>query len=98
MSSKTQTERRTFLATTAWTAPLAAVAHAQSFQSDEASPRTLVKTFANARNAHDGQAVAALYSEDGEWIGARGASVLARPELARMWSGVTGRCGERFNP
>ena len=84
-------ERRTFLATVAWTAALAAEADAQSSPADGESLRTLVKTFANARNAHDGQAAAALYSEDGEWIGAHGALVRGRIELARMWSGVTGQ-------
>ncbi len=84
-------ERRTFLATVAWTDALAAGAYAQSSPADEESIRMLVKTFANARNAHDGPAAAALYSQDGEWIGARGASVRGRIELARMWSGVTGQ-------
>lgn len=79
------------MATFACTAALAAEAHAQSSPADEESIRTLIKTFADARNAHDGQAAAALYSEDGEWIGAHGASVRGRPELARMWSGVTGQ-------
>jgi uncharacterized protein (TIGR02246 family) len=41
----------------------------------------LIKTFADARNAHDGEAVAALYSEDGEWISANGYFVHGRPAL-----------------
>jgi uncharacterized protein (TIGR02246 family) len=58
---------------------------------DEASLRTLIKTFADARNAHDGQAVAALYSEDGEWMSANGQGIVrGRADLARIWSGQTG--------
>jgi uncharacterized protein (TIGR02246 family) len=59
---------------------------------DEASLRALVKTFADARNAHDGQAAAALYSEDGEWMSANGQGIVrGRADLARIWSGQTGQ-------
>jgi uncharacterized protein (TIGR02246 family) len=70
---------------------LTAIGNAQSFQTDDEPIRTLIKTFADARNAHDGEAVAALYSEDGEWISAHGYFVHGRPALVRLWSGVTGQ-------
>jgi hypothetical protein len=44
------------------------VAQDQAKQLREEPVWALIKAFADARNAHDGQAVAAVYSEDGEWI------------------------------
>jgi uncharacterized protein (TIGR02246 family) len=60
---------------------------------EEAAVRALIKTFADARNAHDGPAVAALYSDDGEWLGPKGSPriVVGRPALAKMWSAVPGQ-------
>jgi uncharacterized protein (TIGR02246 family) len=59
---------------------------------DEVSLRTLIQSFADARNAHDGRTVAAIYSEDGEWMSANGKGIVrGRADLAKMWSGVTGQ-------
>jgi uncharacterized protein (TIGR02246 family) len=58
---------------------------------EEAAVRALIKSFADARNAHDGQSAAALYSEDGEWRRAGGSPVVGRPALAKMWSGAPGQ-------
>jgi uncharacterized protein (TIGR02246 family) len=53
--------------------------------------RALIEAFANARNAHDGNSVAAFYSDDGEWIANDGSAVVrGKVDLARMWSRVTG--------
>src|SRR5580704_13657332 len=73
------------------TVALAAGSAGQSPSADEESVRTLIKAFADARNAHDGQAVAALYSEEGEWISAAGYFVQGRPALVGLWNGVTGQ-------
>ena len=81
---------RSLLAGFVLTVTLATIGAGQSPSTDEESIRALIETFAGARNAHDGQAVAALYSEEGEWISANGSFVHGRPALARLWSGVTG--------
>jgi len=61
-------------------------------QADEQSVRALIKNFADSRNAHDGYAVAALYSENGEWFGPNGGNaVRGRQALATLWSGVPGQ-------
>jgi hypothetical protein len=54
------------------------------------SIRTIIKAFADARNAHDGQTIADLYSEDGEWMAANGRTVRRRPALAAFWSSLPG--------
>ncbi|HXP87337.1 MAG TPA: hypothetical protein VN841_21570 [Bryobacteraceae bacterium] len=52
---------------------LACVAHAQSNPTNQdAAVRAVIKTFADARNARDGDAVAATYAEDGEYINLNG--------------------------
>ena len=63
---------------------------AQPPQTDEQSIRALITAFATARNLHDGEAAARLYSEDGEWISAKGYAAMGRTELARIWGGVSG--------
>ena len=64
----------------------------QTPPTDEDRIRSLIVEFANARNAHDGQAVAAKYSEDGEWIGSGGlTSVKGRAALADMWGKIEGQ-------
>jgi uncharacterized protein (TIGR02246 family) len=60
-------------------------------RADNESIRALIKEFADSRNAHDGFAAAALYSEDGEWVAAHGAAVRGRAALAEMWSRVPGQ-------
>jgi uncharacterized protein (TIGR02246 family) len=60
-------------------------------QTAEESIRRLVRGFADARNSHDGQTVANLYSEDGEWIADNGRVVQGRPALAALWGGLTGQ-------
>lgn len=72
-------------------ATLAARLHAQPPQTDEQSIRALITAFATARNLHDGEAAARLYSEDGEWLSAKGYPAQGRTELARIWGGVTGQ-------
>jgi len=81
----------TFLVHSIAVATLAVAGTAQPSQTDEESIRLLIAAFANARNMHNGEAAAALYSEDGEWISAHGSAVRGRNELARLWSGVTGQ-------
>jgi ketosteroid isomerase-like protein len=52
--------------------------------------RRFIKAFADARNLHDGPAVAALYSENGEWLQNHGTEVVrGREALSRLWGGVT---------
>ncbi len=59
---------------------------------DENSVRDLITRFASLRNAHDGGSVAALYSEDGEWIGPRESNAArGRVELQALWNGVVGQ-------
>jgi uncharacterized protein (TIGR02246 family) len=58
---------------------------------EELRVRALIKTFDDARNRHDGIAVAALYSEDGEWISNRGNAVHGWQALATMWGGLSGQ-------
>lgn len=55
---------------------------------DDLSVRALIKAFADARNAHDGNAAAARYAEDGEYQGKRGTGVKGRPAIANVWSNV----------
>lgn len=53
--------------------------------------RSLIQKFANFRNAHDGSAAAALYAEDGQWIGINGGTfVRGRAALAALWGAVPG--------
>ena len=59
---------------------------------DDQSIRGLIKAFADARNAHNGEAVGALYSADGEWISADGRTrAQGKAELVRMWNGAQGQ-------
>jgi hypothetical protein len=52
----------------------------------------LIRRFAEARNAHDGSAVAALYSEDGEFLDAAGeVAIHSRQNLAAIWSNLPGQ-------
>jgi uncharacterized protein (TIGR02246 family) len=63
-----------------------------SRKENEAAVRALIKKFADLRNAHDGAAVAALYSEDGEWSTADGDYTRrGRPALTALWNSVTGQ-------
>jgi uncharacterized protein (TIGR02246 family) len=61
-----------------------------SLDPEEAAVRSLITKFADARNAHDGSAAAALYAEDGELLSANGNSAVGRAALAKIWSGVSG--------
>jgi len=57
----------------------------------EDAVRILINAFADARNAHDGDSVAALYSEDGEWLQNHGTAVVrGRAALSRLWGSATG--------
>jgi uncharacterized protein (TIGR02246 family) len=63
----------------------------QNPASDEAI-RALIRKFADLRNAHDGLAVAALYSENGEYSGPNGEGLVrGRQALATLWANVTGQ-------
>jgi uncharacterized protein (TIGR02246 family) len=78
--------------TVLFTAVLGVLGNGQSVPRDEERIRTLITDFANARNAHDGQAAAAKYSEDGEWIATGGLStVKGRVALSQLWGGVEGQ-------
>ncbi len=70
---------------------LAELCNAQPHQTEEPLIRTVITVFANARNARDGDAAAALYSEDGEWISAHGYVVRGKAALVTLWGGVTGQ-------
>ena len=76
-------------------AVIVSVGHAQTQATKEDGVRAFIKTFADARNAHDGDSAAALYTEAGEWIKVGTWStwtmvVRGRADLAKLWSGVTG--------
>jgi uncharacterized protein (TIGR02246 family) len=60
---------------------------------EEAAVRALITRFADLRNSHDGNAAAALYTDDGEWLGPPGtrSSMKGQPALAKLWGGVPGR-------
>jgi len=59
---------------------------------NERDVRAQIERFADARNAHDGAAVAALYSEDGEWLSRDGREMArGREALATLWGGVRGQ-------
>jgi uncharacterized protein (TIGR02246 family) len=60
---------------------------------DEDNVRALIRKFADLRNAHNGPAVAALYSEQGEWIGENGDGARGRQALTSLWSSVLGTVG-----
>jgi hypothetical protein len=61
---------------------------AQSANNEERPIRALIQDFADARNSHDGIAVASFYSDDGEWIAARGVrTVRGRAALVELWTG-----------
>jgi uncharacterized protein (TIGR02246 family) len=74
-----------------WTraATLTGAGAAPTPQAEERSIRAIVKTFADARNARDGQIAAGLYSPDGEWLSAVGESIRGRAALAELWSTIT---------
>ena len=73
-------------------AVIVSAGQAQTQATREDAVRTFIKTFTDARNAHDGDSVAALYEEDGEWIklGTSTRVVRGRADLAKLWSSVTG--------
>ncbi len=64
---------------------LAGAAAAGQQLSEESEVRDFIRTFAEARNSGVGTLIAALYSENGEWMGgtriARG-----REALAKLWA------------
>jgi uncharacterized protein (TIGR02246 family) len=61
-------------------------------QGEEMRVRELIRRFADLRNVHDGTAIAALYTEDGEWFRSDGGNLVrGRQALAALWSGVTGK-------
>ena len=72
-------------------ATLISTAKSQTLPGSEPTIRTAIRTFADARNSHDGATVANLYSEDGEWIAADGRNVRGRPALADLWGSVEGQ-------
>jgi uncharacterized protein (TIGR02246 family) len=72
-------------------APPIVTGFTRNYVSDVNSIRALVKAFADARNARDGNAAAAVYSEDGEWLSEDGHPVRGRPLLASLWGSVTGQ-------
>ena len=72
-------------------APLPSRTPVTALDREESAVRSLITTFADARNAHDGPGAAALYSEDGELRGPTGSRIAGRPGLAKVWSGVTGQ-------
>jgi uncharacterized protein (TIGR02246 family) len=54
--------------------------------------RALIDRFSDLRNAHDGAGLAALYSEDGEWLSSSGEQVIhGRQALTTLWNRVPGR-------
>lgn len=63
---------------------------AQDQQAQDVPVRTLIRAFADARNTHDGQAVAVLYSEDGEYISSMGTFASGQAALSKVWSSVSG--------
>ena len=64
----------------------------QNANSEEQAIRKLIQTFADARNAHDGALAASVYSEDGEWIAARGVGkTRGRAALAELWADLPGQ-------
>ncbi len=70
----------------------AAFGYGQVARSDKAPLRNIIATFADARNAHKGPAVAALYSEDGKWLASTGGlAVRGRTALATLWGGLDGQ-------
>lgn len=59
---------------------------------EEQTVRALIKKFADSRNAHDGQAAAETYSEDGEYIfTAPARTARGRTALAALWGGLPGQ-------
>ena len=74
-------------------AVIVSAGHAQTQASSEDNIRAFIKTFAGARNAHDGDSAAALYTEAGEWIQAGNppSVIRGRAELAKLWSRLKGR-------
>jgi uncharacterized protein (TIGR02246 family) len=59
---------------------------------EEQRIRALIRKFADSRNARDGQAASATYSEDGEYIFAPPVrSVRGRTALAALWGGLPGQ-------
>jgi uncharacterized protein (TIGR02246 family) len=59
---------------------------------EEQTVRALIRKFADARNARDGQAAAATYSEDGEYISIwPGRTLRGRTALAVLWGGIPGQ-------
>ncbi len=67
-------------------------------QTKEADVRALISQFAEVRNAHDGNAVAALYTTDGEWLQNEGtARVYGRPNLAKWWGSLTGHVDRKIS-
>jgi uncharacterized protein (TIGR02246 family) len=77
----------------AWVAnPSFEVIESRWSSADEKNVRALITQFAERRNEHNGASVAALYSEDGEWIGLNESSVVrGRQALQILWNGIDGQ-------
>lgn len=73
-------------------AVIVSAGHAQTQAASDGAVRAFIKTFADARNAHEGDSAAAMYSEDGEWLntGIPPAVIRGRAELAKLWSRLKG--------
>jgi uncharacterized protein (TIGR02246 family) len=63
---------------------LAIASYGQSPRDDSAL-RSLITKFANARNAHDGEAAADTYAEDEEYFNVSGGRVRGHAALAALW-------------
>jgi uncharacterized protein (TIGR02246 family) len=67
-------------------------------ETNEDAIRKLISTFSMARNAHDGKAVAALYTEDGEWMTNNVANaVRGRAALTKLWNEVKGSVDRKIS-
>jgi ketosteroid isomerase-like protein len=65
---------------------------------EEQTVRSLIRRFADSRNARDGQGAAATYSEDGEYIFAAPVrTIRGRTALAALWGGLPGQVSRTIN-
>jgi hypothetical protein len=62
-----------------------------AIREDERPVRALIKTFADARNAHDGPAAAATYAVEGEYRAFDRPAIHGSAELGALWGRMTGQ-------
>jgi hypothetical protein len=83
---------------TAWVDNISLTSNDANYSRVDETVRGLITRFADSRNAHDGQAAAATYAEDGEYMNSSSPvqKVKGRAALALLWANLPGHAERRI--